>query len=187
MPNIKILFYELPNLLSHFNELSDKIVPKLLENYNSKHMIHKMDCLIDNPMGPKVSESPRKFLISCCKVYSLQQEITPWMMVYSVIKQQRLHVLPPILRSAHRHAIVESVRCCSSTTMALCRKDCQKMTPLLWSFTLCHTTHHTPEEVITCKVANYASWYLSCLVRFLFWVPLSCQIYSHEIIITSRV
>ena len=76
------------------------MVPKLLKNHSSEHMIHKMECLIDNPMGPKVSESRKFFIVSCCKVYSLQQEITSWMMVHVVIKQQRHHVFPPMLHSS---------------------------------------------------------------------------------------
>lgn len=150
----------MPNLLLHFNYLSDRMVPKLLESYSIKHLIHKMKCLIDNPMGPKVSESPRKFLVSCCKVSSLQQEITPWMMVRGVIKHQVHHVFPPLLSLAHRHAFVEFIHqqfchpCPSNlcpppgkTTLVarspqwLCDgRTTQILHPFLWFFTLWNAT-----------------------------------------------
>ena len=36
LSNFMILFYGLPNILSHLNQLLSKKVPKLLESYNTK-------------------------------------------------------------------------------------------------------------------------------------------------------
>ena len=55
LPNFRILFFELPNLLLHFNQLLGKKVPKLLESYIiMRGRVHRLDDQSANNIRPSI-------------------------------------------------------------------------------------------------------------------------------------